>query len=276
MADDGVHGGLTVLDLGLSSVWTLQQFAQDRAFQRGKIGRAAPARARNIDMNIVRDAAVLDHQHAIGQRDGFRDVMRHQDRGETPDRARPAPAAAASKSGSARRARRAARRTRASADGSPARAPAPRAASGRRTAPPATASRLSSSPTSPSAFRRVLARPASSRSRPRPTSTFDSTRAQGNSRGSWNITRTSSARRLLAEADAAGIDCLEARDQAQQRALAAAAAADDRDELAGGNMQVDAAQHLVVAEGFAQAADGERQPARCSARRRRAPAAPVR
>ena len=48
-----------------------------------------------------------------------------------------------------------------------------------------------------------------------------------------------------------GITRLQARDQAEQRALAAATAPDDSDELAGGDVQVDAAQHLVVAEGFA-------------------------
>src|SRR5262249_52641247 len=53
----------------------------------------------------------------------------------------------------------------------------------------------------------------------------------------------------------------EAGDETQQRALAATALAHDGDELAGGDVQVDAAQHLVVAEGFAQAADAERQAA---------------
>ncbi len=56
---------------------------------------------------------------------------------------------------------------------------------------------------------------------------------------------------LLAKADRAGIGFLEARDQPQQRALAATAAAYDRDELTGRNMQVDPAQHLVLPEGFA-------------------------
>src|SRR3984885_3045978 len=60
----------------------LEQFTQDRTFQRRKIGRAASARSRDLDMEIVRDAAVFNHQHAIGQRDRFGDVMRHQDRGE--------------------------------------------------------------------------------------------------------------------------------------------------------------------------------------------------
>jgi hypothetical protein len=47
-----------------------------------------------------------------------------------------------------------------------------------------------------------------------------------------------------------------------KRALAAAAAPDDRHELPGRNVQVDAAQHLVVAERLAQAANGQRQSAR--------------
>jgi hypothetical protein len=63
----------------------------------------------------------------------------------------------------------------------------------------------------------------------------------------------------LAKGDGAGIARLQPRNQAEQRALAAAAAPDDGDELAGRDMQVDAAKHLVVAEGFAQAADGQRQ-----------------
>ena len=65
--------------------------------------------------------------------------------------------------------------------------------------------------------------------------------------------------RFPAETDGAGIDALKTGDQAQQRTFAAAAAADDRDELPGRDMQVDAAQHLVVAERFAQGPDGERQ-----------------
>src|SRR5437667_21264 len=67
--------------------------------------------------------------------------------------------------------------------------------------------------------------------------------------------------RFRAKTDASGIDALQASNQTQERALAAAALADDRDELARGNMDVDAAQHLVVTKRFAQAADGERQTA---------------
>src|SRR5258707_11439160 len=63
-------------------VGALQQVLQDRAFQRGEFRRTATARTRDIDIDIVRDAAVLDDKHAIGQSDRFRYVMRHQDRGK--------------------------------------------------------------------------------------------------------------------------------------------------------------------------------------------------
>src|SRR5437016_13333970 len=66
----------------LRTIRRLEQMTQDRAFQRGEISRPAFARPRNIDIDVVRDAAVLDHQHAIGQCNGFRNVVRHQDRGE--------------------------------------------------------------------------------------------------------------------------------------------------------------------------------------------------
>ena len=56
-------------------------------------------------------------------------------------------------------------------------------------------------------------------------------------------------------------DRFKARDQPQQRALAATAAADDGDGLPCRNVQVDAAQHLVVAERFAQSPDRQRKPA---------------
>ena len=69
---------------------------------------------------------------------------------------------------------------------------------------------------------------------------------------------------ILAETDGAGVDAFEACDQAQQRALAAAAAADDGDELPGRDMQIDAAQHFIVAERFLETADGQRQSARRS------------
>lgn len=61
---------------------TLQQVLQDRAFQRGKLGRATAPRTGDMDVNVVRDATVLDHEDAVGKGYGFRYVMRHQDRRE--------------------------------------------------------------------------------------------------------------------------------------------------------------------------------------------------
>ena len=75
-----------------------------------------------------------------------------------------------------------------------------------------------------------------------------STLAQGSSRGSWNMTRATS-RRLPGRSpngDAACVGRVEAGEQAQQRALAAAAAADDGDELPGRHMEVEAAQHRLA------------------------------
>ncbi|MNL76806.1 hypothetical protein D3C87_2028310 [compost metagenome] len=54
---------------------------------------------------------------------------------------------------------------------------------------------------------------------------------------------------------------VEACEQAQQGALAAAAAPDDGDELAGRDMQVDIAQHLALAKGLLQRVHRQRNPA---------------
>src|SRR5258708_36077880 len=59
-----------------------EKIFQDRAFQRRKLGGAAPPRTRDIDADVMRDTAVLDDQHAIGERDLLGYVMRHQDGGE--------------------------------------------------------------------------------------------------------------------------------------------------------------------------------------------------
>jgi hypothetical protein len=67
----------------VGAIVTLQQILQDRTFQRRQLGRPTMARTRNIDMDVVRDAAFLDDQYTISQRDGFGHIVRHQDRGET-------------------------------------------------------------------------------------------------------------------------------------------------------------------------------------------------
>src|SRR6476620_12410330 len=62
---------------------TFQKIFQDRAFQRRQLGRTALPWPRDIDAEILGDATVLDDQHAIGQRHGLGDVVRHHDRGKT-------------------------------------------------------------------------------------------------------------------------------------------------------------------------------------------------
>ena len=52
---------------------------------------------------------------------------------------------------------------------------------------------------------------------------------------------------------------VETGDEPEQRALAAAAAADDGQELSGGDMKIDAAQHRLRAERFSDAAQRERR-----------------
>jgi hypothetical protein len=55
----------------------------------------------------------------------------------------------------------------------------------------------------------------------------------------------------------AGTCRFEPGDDAQQRGLAAAARADEGDELAMGDVGIDIAQHLEVAEALAECPDGE-------------------
>ena len=58
-----------------------------------------------------------------------------------------------------------------------------------------------------------------------------------------------------------GARLFEAEQEPQQRALAAAAAPDNGDEFAGAHIQIDAVEHLIVAEGFSQALNVDRQAA---------------
>src|SRR4051794_9809090 len=73
--------------MGTSQVGSIfrpfQKILQDRAFQCRQFGRAALPWTRDIDAEIFGDAAVLDDKHAIRQRHGLGDVVRHQDRGKT-------------------------------------------------------------------------------------------------------------------------------------------------------------------------------------------------
>src|SRR5690242_3191750 len=61
----------------------------------------------------------------------------------------------------------------------------------------------------------------------------------------------------IADANRAAVGALEAADQPQQRGLAAARGAEDRNEAAGDDVEVDAAQHDVRPEAFAQPGDDE-------------------
>ena len=66
----------------------------------------------------------------------------------------------------------------------------------------------------------------------------------------------------LGEGDAARVGLIEPGDQPQQRALAASAASDDGDELAGGDMEIEFSQHPRGAETFGKAAHRHRRPRR--------------
>src|SRR3984885_11248297 len=239
----------------------LEQFAQDRTFQHSQIGRTAPARSRDIDINIVRDAAVFNDQHAIGQRHRFGNIMRDQDRGEgliVPD---------------------------------PLQQPL-HGDTGQRIE---CTERLVERQNAGTADQRTRQRHAlllATRQDRRPLTALVvkadlnqgvfgaclgvgrgavATEADfhvGQNPRPWQQPRLLEHHphilrsRLLAEADGAGTGGFETGDQAQQGALAAAAAADHGHELARGNVQVDAAQHLVIAKRFVQAANGQRKPAR--------------
>src|SRR5262249_26227135 len=62
---------------------------------------------------------------------------------------------------------------------------------------------------------------------------------------------------LIADADGAAVGTLEAADQPEQRGLAAARGPENGNEAAGSDVEIDAAQHDVGAEAFAQPADEE-------------------
>ncbi len=59
-----------------------QQFAKDVSFQGGKFRGAALARARQIYIYIVCHPAIFNDQHPVRECHGFRDVMGHQNGGE--------------------------------------------------------------------------------------------------------------------------------------------------------------------------------------------------
>jgi hypothetical protein len=62
---------------------------------------------------------------------------------------------------------------------------------------------------------------------------------------------------LAVEADAAGAQRQQARQRAQQRRLAGAVGADDRDQRAGGDVEIDAMEHRHAAEAHLQPLDAQ-------------------
>ena len=85
--------------------------------------------------------------------------------------------------------------------------------------------------------------------------------SHGSRRGSWNTALTvgwGPFRRLAVHFDGAGAGLIQAGDQAQQRGLAAAGAAEDGDDLALGDADIDVAQGFgAIGVGFADGSDGE-------------------
>ena len=65
------------------------------------------------------------------------------------------------------------------------------------------------------------------------------------------------AERLAVEPDLAAVEFLEEVDAAEQRGLAGTAGADDRNDVGGKHIEVDAAEDRLRPEGLLQALDGE-------------------
>ncbi len=61
----------------------------------------------------------------------------------------------------------------------------------------------------------------------------------------------------LADADAAAVRGFQEVQAAQQRGLARAAGADDGDDFASGDIQIDTLEYALALEGFAQVANGD-------------------
>src|SRR3954471_23105838 len=55
-----------------------EEVVEDATLDGGEVGVAPMPRARRVDGEIKADAAVLDHQDAVGERHRFRDVVGHE------------------------------------------------------------------------------------------------------------------------------------------------------------------------------------------------------
>jgi len=60
--------------LSTTAICAAKQVFEDPPLERRNLGRAAVARTRKIDANVHGDLAMLDHQHAIGQRNSLSHV----------------------------------------------------------------------------------------------------------------------------------------------------------------------------------------------------------
>jgi len=59
-----------------------EQPVQDRAFEAGELGGAAPARPGHRHLQVERDPAGADHHHPVGEGDRLGDIVRDQNGGE--------------------------------------------------------------------------------------------------------------------------------------------------------------------------------------------------
>jgi hypothetical protein len=217
-----------------------QKIFQDRAFQRSQLGRATPPRARNIDSDVVRDAAVFDDQNAISERYRLGDVMRHQDRSErliVPD-AFQQPLHGNTSQGIERAERLVKCQHARIADQRAGQRHALLLSAGENRRPLRTL-------VAKAYFDKGIfgARLCTRRCAVATKADFDIRKDASPGQQPRLLKHHADVfrARCFAEADAPGTDGFKTRDQAQQRTLAAAAAADDRDELSGGDVKVDTA-----------------------------------
>jgi len=59
-----------------------EQPVQDRAFEAGELGGAAPARPGHRHLQVERDPAGADHHNPVGEGDRLGDIRRDQNGGE--------------------------------------------------------------------------------------------------------------------------------------------------------------------------------------------------
>ena len=220
---------------------------------------AARARTRHGDVDQVGDDAAVEHRDAVGEQDRLLDVVGDEHDREAASRHRRLTSACMRRRVSASSAPKGSS-SRRTAGRASARAPAPRAGPRRPRASPARRRPGSRRHVRERRERSAAAALARCRARRRRRSPRPAPRAAA--------ARPGSRRRSGRRPRSAAVAVVEAADRAQQRALAAAALADDGHELARRDGQVDAAQHGAPAEAAADVADRDPAPAvRCRWRR---------